>query len=251
MNITSPATSHLEQCEEALNADPLSIFRGLRNSRVDPTYAGREDRNRFAADYLSRLGAEKILNIGGGGKRHLQSTLRSKTSVFEIDITGDCDLVLDLDSIDRLPFDDDSFNVCCAFDVLEHLEQFHLINSELFRVARDCVVISLPNSAAEVLPNVLGNNPQRKANQGTFSKFYGLPLVVPEDRHRWWLYFQDIVRFYHWFSLQNRCRIEFWTPTTKSLRSRVFQALVGDRIYYTFFCPHLWIKLVKKEPNTN
>ncbi len=104
-----------------------------------PDYGNRENRNRWAAALVQQLPGKRILNLGGGGKRHLSSFLGPQWQIHELDITGDCDTRLNLDRIDRLPFDDGAFDTCCAFDVLEHLEQFHLVSDEMFRVATSSV----------------------------------------------------------------------------------------------------------------
>ena len=86
---------------------------------VNPTYVDRQDRNRFAAEQLKSTKITRILNIGGGGARHLQATLaNNEIEVFEIDITGECDLKVNLDELSALPFEDNSFDVVCGFDVL-------------------------------------------------------------------------------------------------------------------------------------
>lgn len=235
--------------KELLSLDLNQVFRKNLNCSIDARYTDREDRNRFAAEQIKRLDLQKILNIGGGGKRHLQQNLNESFNVFEVDIVGDCDLQLNLDQIERLPFEDNSFDLCCAFDVLEHLEQFHLINAELYRVSKSSVLISLPNSAAEIFHNVVRNNPQKRPdlNRGTFSKFYGLPLVTPEDRHRWWLYFHDVIRFYYFFALKNKCQLEFWT-VKNGINRRIFSSLLGQHLLNTFFVPHIWIHLDKTKP---
>jgi SAM-dependent methyltransferase len=234
--------------ERVLHCDLLRVFEDHRNAAVNPSYVSRADRNRFAASQLLAKPVKRILNLGGGGARHLQASLSSaETSVYEIDIQGECDLQVNLDTLPRLPFEDDAFDVACAFDVLEHLENFHLLNEEMFRVARDYVLIALPNSAAEICYDVLRNRPQSKPDldRGVFSYFYGLPIQPPSDRHRWWIYFHDIVRFYYHFSLIRGASLEFWTPKP-SLKSRIFRALFGSHIYHLFFCPYVWIKLSKK-----
>lgn len=236
-----------ELYQRILDCDLLNVFETHRNQAVDPYYLDRADRNRFAAQQLSFGKAKRILNLGGGGARHLQSSLSDReVEVFEIDIQGDCDMKINIDTLPRLPFDDNSFDVACAFDVLEHLENFHLLNEEMFRIAKNYTLISLPNSATEVFYDVLRNRPQKHQNleRGTFSTFYGLPLQRPIDRHRWWIYFHDIVRFYFYFSLKHNALLEFWTPKL-NFKKRIFKRVFGSHFYYAFFCPFVWIKITK------
>lgn len=233
---------------DLLQCDLMSVFKEHHNPSVNPFYEDRADRNRFAAEQLKQGGhVRNVLNLGGGGKRHLKQSLGSEDiSVYEIDLQGDCDLRVNIDELNELPFGDNSFDVVCAFDVLEHLEKFHLINEEMYRVAKDYVLISLPNSATEIFYSVFWNRPQVQADldRGTFSKFYGLPVVPPSDRHRWWLYFQDIVRFYYCFSLKHKAKLEFWTPKA-SVKKRAFKAVFGSHVYHTFFCQTVWVKIYK------
>lgn len=248
MNNNFGSVLHIDDAiyRRVLECNLLEFFETHRNSDVNPVYIDRADRNRFAAAQLQRAPAKRILNLGGGGARHLQARLPQDVSVFEIDMQGDCDLQVNLDSLPTLPFEDNSFDVACAFDVLEHLENFHLLNAEMFRVAKDYMLVSLPNSAAEIPFDVLRNRPQKHAelDRGTYSQFYGLPLRPPSDRHRWWIYFQDIVRFYYFFSLQYGASVEFWTPRL-NLKKKLFRAVFGGHFYYSFFCPFIWIKIKK------
>lgn len=235
--------------ERIFKSDLLKIFESHCNHSIVPYYIDRADRNKFAAAQLMKTDVKHILNIGGGGARHLQGNLSgSNIKVYEIDMQGDCDLKVNIDELLKLPFKDNSFDAVCAFDVLEHLENFHLLNDEMFRVAKDYVFISLPNSATEILINCLRNRPQTEPDYevGTFSKYYGLPLNPPLDRHRWWIYFQDIIRFYYYFSLKNDASLEFWTPKM-SLKKRIFKAIFGSHLYHCFFCPYVWIKISKKK----
>lgn len=241
---TSHAAADIFRC------DLLDVFEAHRNAQVDPYYVDRAGRNEFAAKQLRLTPVSRILNLGGGGKRHLEKSLGMPgTKVYEIDMQGECDLQVNLDELTALPFEDGAFDVVCAFDVLEHLEHFHLINAEIFRVAKDYVLISLPNSASEVFYAPLRNHPQEQPdmNRGVFSIFYGLPLAPPNDRHRWWLYFQDIIRYYHYFASQNNADLEFWTPQL-GIKKRIFKAIFGSHLYHTFFCQHVWVKL-KKRPS--
>lgn len=230
----------------------LKIFDQHHNKDINPYYIDRSDRNRFAAGQLQTPTVKRILNLGGGGKRHLESNLsQADVEVFEVDMQGNCDLQVNLDTVSKLPFEDCSFDVACSFDVLEHLENFHLINDEMYRVAREFILISLPNSAAELPFNFLFNkaNAYPYEESGVFSRYYGLPLQPPEDRHRWWLYFHDIIRFYYHFSLTHEASLEFWTPRL-NFKKKLFKMIAGSHLYYGLFCPFVWIK-ISKNPERN
>lgn len=213
---------------------------------IDPNFQNREERNEFIAQYFLQ-NCRTILNIGGGGKRHLQHALaKDYVKVFEIDITGDCDYILDLDKVNKLDFENNSFDVCCALDVLEHLEQFHLILSEMIRISRDEVLISLPISSSEIF-SVLRNKKYSKdslkrKNHGAYSKFYGLPFSKPKDRHRWWLYFDDIIEYFLFIERNNNCKVEFIVSQPKKLIAKIIRIL-APRIYYNFFCRDVFIKI--------
>jgi SAM-dependent methyltransferase len=226
----------------------MSFFLRHRNAGVFPLYQNREGRNKFAADQIKRMtGVRSVLNLGGGGMRSLGKNLGSDYSVYEIDIHGDCDLILNLDSVNKLPFENNSFDLCCAFDVLEHLENFHLINDELLRVSRRFILLSLPNSGAEILPRIFKNNPLSFFDpaRGFYSKFYGIPLVRPADRHRWWMYFADIVRYYYWISFRFQCSVEFWI-SKKSWQPSLARIFLSGVAWHNLKVPYVWIKLTKK-----
>ena len=214
---------------------------------VKADWRSRPERSRVVAKLAEQRGAKSILNVGSGGGRELAAQIVSGTvTVFDIDISGECDLRLNLDSVDALPFSDGEFEMVCSMDVLEHLENFHRINDELFRVSSKCVLISLPNSATEFLQVVLGRtDPGPKKERGFFSKYYGLPLSPPVDRHRWWLYPQDIVRFYENFASVRGCKVTYFIPSSNFSRS-IARLVLGKHIYYTFLMPHIAILLEKK-----
>jgi SAM-dependent methyltransferase len=248
-DMNNNAKSPDEIYRRVLDSDLMRVFTTHHNSSVDPFYVDRGDRNRFAAGQIKRTAAKRILNLGGGGRRHLAASLSdSSMDVYEIDMQGDCDLQVNIDRLSKLPFDDNFFDAACAFDVLEHLENFHLLNEEMYRVAKDYVLISLPNSAAEIFYDPFRNRPQTTAdfNRGVYSIFYGLPLYPPDDRHRWWMYFQDIIRYYFHFSLRHNASLEFWTPQL-NLKKTLFTSLFGSHLYYTYFCPFVWVKLSKPQ----
>ena len=231
-----------------LRADLMDEFASRVDRTVTADYANRKQRNSFAAGLIKRIGATSIFNLGGGGRRHLGGELGAGHTVFEADMVGDCDLKIDLDVLDRLPFGDGHFDLACAFDVLEHLEKFHLVNDELYRISKRHVLISLPNAGHAIVSDLLPGRIQHKpnVNHGVYTKFYGLPLERPRDRHRWWFFFADIVRFYVWFAARNGCSLTFMVPR-RSLFRRIVAGVIGQRLYYELFCPYLWILLRKPD----
>jgi len=91
----------------------------------------------------------RILEVGAGSEAYKQVMAREGIPVTTVDIAEDLqpDVV---GSVLDLPFEENSFDLTCAFQVLEHLpyESFIPALKELRRVARKAVLISLPDAAA-------------------------------------------------------------------------------------------------------
>lgn len=93
------------------------------------------------------LNPHSVLEVGVGD-RVCGNFIKSNTVATYTSIDTAEDLHPDVvGSVLELPFADKSFDVACAFEVLEHLpfEQFERALTELCRVARTHVVISLPH----------------------------------------------------------------------------------------------------------
>jgi SAM-dependent methyltransferase len=94
-----------------------------------------------------------------------------------LDIGGNPDIRLDLEKVERLPFDNSSYDCVICVDVLEHLDNLHHIFGEVIRVAKKNLIISFPNCWA------VARKPIRRG-KGSFAH-YGLPNEPPTDRHKW------------------------------------------------------------------
>ena len=172
---------------------------------INEYYTTRDQRNLFLSQRFSKYIGQTVLNVGGGGKKHLKKYLDNNISYTEIDIDGDPDMIVDLESIYPIPIEDNSFETVVCTDVLEHLDEFHRTFEEIIRISSKYVIISLPNSLKALraylkLTDYVSSseNPQYSENYyGIHSKYYGLPLSKPLDRHKWFFSITDLENFFH------------------------------------------------------
>lgn len=150
-------------------------------------YRTRDERHHFLLKMFSDCFSINILNVGGGGKKHLAKYLNKEISYYEIDIAGKPDLIFDLERDDLKIFKTNQFETVLCTDVLEHINDFHNVFNHLLRISNKNVIISLPNSYQSILATL--------SSQDTM-KFYGLPLKKPEDRHKWFFSATDIESFF-------------------------------------------------------
>jgi SAM-dependent methyltransferase len=117
----------------------------------------------------------------------LKPMLDTCSQYFGADIIPGDD-IFEADLEKGLPFDDNSFDIITALDVLEHLNNPHQLMSELLRVARKGVIISLPNMFyIQFRWNFLiGTGVSDKY------RFSPYPLI---DRHKWLLSYDEAVNF--------------------------------------------------------
>lgn len=146
----------------------------------------RADRSAYIVQRFGRYMSECVLDVGCD-KAVLRDLLGSGLRYTGIDIGGTPDIVLDLERIERLPFEDNAFMTTVCSDVLEHLDNIHQIFSELVRVTRRYLIISLPNNWA--------NARQPIARGRGEIAHYGLPATPPRDRHKWFFGFTEAVQF--------------------------------------------------------
>jgi len=118
---------------------------------------------------------DSVLDVGCD--KALLKDLIGDAEYTGVDIGGTPDITIDLDNGERLPFDDNSFHCVTCSDVLEHLDNLHMMADELVRVTKKYTIISLPNCwGAARIPIERG--------KGNFLH-YGLPDEKPVDRHKW------------------------------------------------------------------
>jgi SAM-dependent methyltransferase len=153
---------------------------------VRAVFQQRVDRTRFIAERFGAYLAGSVLDVGCD-EAHLKALVPGMRYTG-IDVGGKPDLVVDLEKVERLPFDDRAFDTTLCSDVLEHLDSLHRTFGELVRVTRGHLIISLPNN---------WTNARRPIERGKGSfAFYGLPAERPKDRHKWFFGLTDALDFY-------------------------------------------------------
>lgn len=229
----------------------MSFFKNYTHD-ITPHYNSREERNMFFADFVkNKLAASKgkILNIGSGGQRFLAKRLPD-AAMFDIDIQGDADLLVNLETVEKLDFADNHFDVSCALDLLEHIDNFHAILDEMIRVTSKHIVISLPNPQNTFTELLLGRTSDKAGRDpqqcGVYSKFYGLPLDRPDDRHKWHYTIDDVIRlFSHIQDKHGNLEVTYFSTHRWNLKKRIVSLLLPNRIYYNLFLPNIWIWIKK------
>lgn len=94
-----------------------------------------------------------------------------------------------------LPFADRSFDTVVCLDTLEHISDIRLAFFDLLRVSKNRVVVSLPNCWRKTLSDLIRGRGIRSS--------YGLPLVAPIDRHRWYFNVEDAEDFFYYHAVEN------------------------------------------------
>jgi len=221
-------------------------------------YTDRESRQKFISEKFGNYLKGSVLNIGGGGKKDLLNYIEPRKYV-ELDIDGAPDLVINLDEEYPIPIDDNQFDIVICTEVLEHLEEFHRVFSELLRITNKYVIISLPNAWKgffTLFSRNIYNGDSGKAgiDVGKCKKFYGLPLNKPIDRHRWFFSYTEAQEFFHKSSkiLSYDIIDEFpigGVPSTLKgeIYRRLIKFLFSENAYNDWFNKTYWCLIEKKQ----
>jgi hypothetical protein len=127
----------------------------MNNQQVDKNaynFSRYVDQDRWSSYWhqikeLTELEPASVLEIGVGDKV-LANYIKTNTAIKYSSMDIAPDLSPDyIGSADNLSFDSNSFDVICAFEVLEHLpyEKFSVCLQEMLRVSKNYAVISLPH----------------------------------------------------------------------------------------------------------
>ncbi len=159
----------------------------IASVEVIKPFKSRFDRTEWLYNrFVSSFAEKKILDVGCD-----YAPLRSMAGIggyVGVDIGGDPDVVLNLEDLNRLPFDNHSFDTVICIEVLEHLENIHALSSELFRVSSGDVIMSLPNCWRDA---------RLKIERGVGNiAHYGLPTKKPLHRHKWFFNVEEACSFY-------------------------------------------------------
>ncbi|GAB4339698.1 MAG: hypothetical protein Kow0099_15010 [Candidatus Abyssubacteria bacterium] len=188
---------------------------------TDFRYKDRETKAKYVwLKYGPLLEGKKILDVGAD-QCHLRQHLDAGASYFGVGLGEGVDQQVDLDK-ERLPFPDNSFDCVLCLDVLEHLENIHRTFDELCRVSSRHVIISLPNP---YLGEFYFRLRHGDYSPGQTTKFYGLPLEPPPDRHRWFFSYEEAERFVLYRSGLNRMRVLQLDPEWTTGRARFLERL--------------------------
>jgi len=148
------------------------------------------------AESFPNLWKHNILDVGCRSRK-LKSALPQNVNYYGLDIRQPADILGNLNK--NLPFHNQSFNTVVALDVLEHTDDIHHALSELCRVAKNHIIITLPN-AYEITNRV-------KLLFGKKLSKYGLPPQKPDDRHRWFFSHWEAVQFIRQLSHQHQFQV--------------------------------------------
>jgi SAM-dependent methyltransferase len=216
----------------------------MRLPSVYVCFPSHESRSRFVcsrfADYLDEL----VLDIGcfEAPLRDLLSSAR----YTGVDITGNPDIMLDLERIERLPFNDAVFKCVLCVDVLEHLDNLHRMFDELVRVSKQYLIIALPNCWCDARQPI-------GRGEGHFGH-YGLPVQNPQDRHKWFFSLSEAKQFLNDKAEKLGLRFEdmFVTEKPRPNLVRLLRRIryPGQR-YHNRYSRTLWAVLEKTNPHAS
>ncbi len=156
---------------------------------TEKNYTDRKTKASYVFDKYQTILKGAVLDVGSDNC-YLRDLLGRDIKYTGIGIGGNPDIEVNLEK-QAIPFDDDSFDCVMCLDVLEHVDNIHVVFDELCRVSKRYVIISLPNSYRDFFGMLFGSKSDKALN----FKYYGLPVNRPDDRHKWFFSNSDAAAF--------------------------------------------------------
>lgn len=193
----------------------------------------RRSRSEYVASRFSKYFLTSLLDVGC--YEAPLRTLLSDVQYTGVDFVGDPDIQINLEQVERLPFDDNHFDTVICIEVLEHLVNLHKLFDELIRVSGRYIIISLPNCWRDARVKI-------EKGRGSFAH-YGLPIDNPNDRHKWFFNFEEALHFATSKAQSNQLKLieVFATEKPKSNLVRLARKVRYPGIkYMNRYCGTLW-----------
>lgn len=200
----------------------------------------RSERSEYVARRFRDYFKNRIADIGC-----FQAPLRALLADCDytgVDVAGDPDIKLNLDRIEPLPFQNNRFDTVLCIEVLEHLDNLHVVFDELIRISNRYIIVSLPNCWRDA---------RRKIEKGTGDFLhYGLPIEKPLDRHKWFFNCEQAEDFLTFQAENHKLDIVelFVTEKPKStIVKAVRKLLYPGKKYRNRYAHTVWVVYEKKE----
>ena len=222
---------------------PLNNLTAVRFPATEyVAFETRLSRTKFVVKRYDKFLKGSVLDVGC-----YEAPLRSMLSgvvYMGIDIAGEPDQIVDLESVETLPFDEAQFQCVICIEVLEHLDAFHRVFNELIRVSSRYVIVSLPNCWCSARRQI-------EKGKGSISH-YGLPVERPLDRHKWFINISQAKEFFvskatGQLALMDLCIVE--KPRNPFLR--FYRKLVYSPECYANRYAHTLFAVYEKKPKVN
>ncbi len=168
-----------------------------------------------------------VLEIGVGDKvvsNYLKNNTKIKYTSLDINSALEPDIV---GNIENLDMDDNSYDVVCAFEVLEHLpfEKFNKCLKELKRVSRKYVIISLPH----------------------WGRHFSISIHLPYFKTIKWQYKFNLFPIEHKFNGEHYWEIGKIGYSLKNIKSNISDSgFIIKKDYVVFESPYHHIFILKK-----
>ena len=216
----------------------------ISNSATYDAFEPRpEQRYRHLAKYHRSFLVGKVIDIGSRSSELLERLTQVKASLVD---KHNKDLP-DWDwEKDNVPAADSSYDTVICYDTLEHIDIFHEGFTDILRLSKNNVLISLPNNWKKALNEFI-------KGRGRWES-YGIPPEAPHDRHKWFFNTEDIEDFIYYNAAEERGNYEvvdvkYNIPKTIfriKLLYPILQLLLPEHHFKNLFVETVFVVLKKK-----